>query len=454
MIISLLEAGGLVCSVITLLLVARSPGGSLGMMKSALLVLVGLLAFGHLANVLESRGMVWADTVADHFSTLVPFVWGLFLLESGRVYLSARLRASDDQVRFFLEAVPAAVAWLDEDAKLLGFSQAWQTALPDTRSGARLSEVVPVPLPELAAAVGECLCGESQGVPLLIDESGETEDGVRRYFRWSLRPWLHPDRAAPGALVLLEEVTAQHEAEIKRLEAAEELAATQRMAHVGQMAAGAAHDFNNFLQVIHAAMFDLEGDPRYREPLANVQRTLESASELTRAMLRFGREPSDETVAVDLVSLIEEMQRPLSYALGRRHRLEVEVPHGDEVAIEGRANRIQQALLNLAINARDAMPNGGPIQVVLAVEKGEAVLSVRDAGTGIPTSVRSKLFTPFFTTKGAHGSGLGLNVVKTVVEEHHGQIAVESAPEQGTTFSLRLPLFKPQARAKQPESRS
>jgi signal transduction histidine kinase len=451
MIISLFEMAGLLCSLVTLLLVARSAGGSLGMMKSALLALVALLAFEHLANILESRGLVWADTVADHFSTLVPFIWGLFLLESGRVYLSARLRASDEQVRFFLEAVPAAVAWLDEDTKLVGFSQAWQSAFPRTSGGARLEDVVPVPLPELASAARKCLAGESQGVLALTDESGGTE-GERRYFRWSLRPWLHPDRAALGVLVLLQEVTTEHEAETKRLAAAEELAATQRMAHVGQMAAGAAHDFNNFLQVIHAAMFDLEGDTRHAEAITNVQRALESARELTRAMLRFGREPSDITVAVDLVSLIEEMQRPLSYALGRRHRLEVRVPHGDEITIEGRANRIQQALLNLAINARDAMPSGGAIQVALAVEKDEAVLSVRDSGTGIPASVRAKLFTPFFTTKGAHGSGLGLNVVKTVVEEHHGQIAVESEPEQGTTFSLRLPLFKPPARAKAPES--
>lgn len=441
MIIAWLEAAGLLCSVLTLLFVARSPGGSLGMLRSALLGLVGLLAFGHLANILEANGMEWADTIADQFSTLIPFVWGLFLLESGRVYLSARLRASDAQVRFFLEAVPAAVAWLDADAKLLGFSQAWASALPGSRTSAVLAELVPVPLPELSRAVDQCLRGENQGVPTLTEESGEGVDGMRRYFRWSIRPWADPDRAMPGALVLLEEVTLQHEAEAKRLAAADELARTQRLAHVGQMAAGAAHDFNNFLQVIHAAMFEFEDDPRHTEAISNVQRALEAARELTRAMLRFGREPTEKNVAVDLVSLLEEMQRPLSYALGRRHRLEVRVPGGDEITIEGRAARIQQALLNLAINARDAMPGGGAIQVALSVEKNEAVLSVHDSGTGIPASVRAKLFTPFFTTKGAQGSGLGLNVVKTVVEEHHGQIAVESEPEQGTTFSLRLPLF-------------
>jgi len=142
-----------------------------------------------------------------------------------------------------------------------------------------------------------------------------------------------------------------------------------------------------------------------------------------------------------LVTLLREFERPLGYALGRRHRLEVKFPRVGQVQIEGRPSRIQQALLNLAINARDAMPNGGAIQVALAVESGQATLSVHDSGVGIPPSMRERLFTPFFTTKGLQGSGLGLNVVKTVVEEHRGQITVLSEPNLGTTFSLYLPLF-------------
>src|SRR5690349_19400534 len=95
------------------------------MLRTAALGLIGLLALGHLANVLESQGMVWADTIADQLSILTPLLWGLFLLENGRGYLSERLRASDEQLRFFLDAVPTSVAWLDADTQLLGFSQAW-----------------------------------------------------------------------------------------------------------------------------------------------------------------------------------------------------------------------------------------------------------------------------------------------------------------------------------------
>lgn len=242
-------------------------------------------------------------------------------------------------------------------------------------------------------------------------------------------------------MVLLEDVTPDVEAEEQRTAATEELARAQRMAHVGQMAAGAAHDFNNFLQIIHGAMWELETDVSHRPAIASVNRALEAAQEMTRAMLRFGREQvtSSSTELLDLVSLLRDLRSPLTHALGRRHRLEFLLPQG-EVRVEARPLRLQQAVLNLALNARDAMPAGGVIQISLAVEAGEAVLSVQDFGAGMSEDVRSRLFTPFFTTKGRQGSGIGLHVVQSVVSEQHGQISVESEPEHGSTFRLRLPL--------------
>jgi two-component system cell cycle sensor histidine kinase/response regulator CckA len=437
--IALLEVLGLMASVAALAVVWRARRSS-RVLRLTVTALLGILALGHLANVLEAYGFTWADTTADQFSALVPVMWGLFLLETGRSYLSERLRASDEQVRFFLEAVPAAVAWLDADSALLGYSDAWRSSFPKSEPGAKLEQVVGAPLPELGAALARCLRGEAQGMRPLQDETAELSDGQRRYFRWALRPWAHPDRPQPGAILILEDVTAQREAEARRGAAAEELARMQRLAHVGQMAAGAAHDFNNFLQVIHSALWELEGNPSSTEARANIETALDAARDLTRSMLRFGGGSSVQPAPLDLLSLLREMQGPLSYALGRNHRLEVSLPRVDSVTIEGRAPRLQQALLNLAVNARDAMPSGGPIQLGLAVEGEEAVLSVRDFGTGMTEDVRSQLFTPFFTTKGQLGSGLGLNVVQTVVEEHRGRISVESALDLGTTFRLRLPL--------------
>jgi signal transduction histidine kinase len=440
MIIAVLETLGLVAALAAFVLTrgsARLPG----MLRTAALGLISLLALGHLANVLETQGMIWADTIADQLSILTPLLWGLFLLENGRGYLSERLRASDEQLRFFLDAVPTSVAWIDADTQLLGFSQAWAEALPESKTGARLESALPMKLPELARAVQQCLAGEVERQQSQPEETIRAADGSERHFCWSICRWRHPDRKAPGALLLLQEVTAAHEAEASRQASAEELARNQRLAHVGQIAAGAAHDFNNFLQVIEAAVFELDTDAKQAEVMRNVRGALDNARELTRSMLRVGAEPAKAGETVDLVALVRDMTRPLGYALGRRHRLEVTFPKVTQLAIKGRAARLQQALLNLTINARDASPNGGAIEIILAAEANEAVVQVRDFGVGLSPSDRQRLFQPFFTTKGANGSGLGLNVVQAVVSEHAGKIEVDSVAGQGATFTLRLPLL-------------
>jgi two-component system, cell cycle sensor histidine kinase and response regulator CckA len=434
---------GLAASVATLWFVARSTIPTGRLRRSTLLALVAVLGLEHLANVLEACGVTEADTIADQFSILPPFLWGLFLLETGRSYLSARLAASDEQVRFFLESVPAPVAWLDASGALLGFSAAWAKLLAASAPGKRLEQVLPVALDGLLEATRRAASSPVSD-DQLTREAVTGTDGRARHYRWCVRSWSHPDRSEPGVLVLLEDVTSEVEAEEQRTAAADELARAQRMAHVGQMAAGAAHDFNNFLQVIHGAMWELEGDPRHRHVLATVQKTLDSAQEMTRAMLQFGREQaaSSEAELLDLGRLLSELRAPLSHALGRRHRLELALPTGS-VCVQGRPLRLQQAVLNLALNARDAMPRGGAIRISLAADGDEAVLCVQDSGSGMSEEVRSRLFTPFFTTKGAHGSGLGLHVVQSVVSEQQGRISVESAPESGSTFCLRLPLAAP-----------
>jgi signal transduction histidine kinase len=416
------------------------PQPSIRWSLSALLV---MFAFNHLANLMEATGFGWADTMADQLSLLVPVLWGLFLLETGRAYIAERLRASDEQVRFFLENVPASVAWLDAETKLVGSSQAFSSALPKAAPGVALRESLPVALPQLAEAVTRCLTGG--GDTGLTEETVEGEDGASRHFRWSVRRWLHPDRPQPGMLMLLEELTAEREAETQRLLAAEELARTQRLADVGQLAAGAAHDFNNFLQIIHSALWELELDPRPQAAvaLANVRQALDAAGQMTRAMLHFGSGQAAPPGPVDLRALLSEVEGPLTHALGRRHRLALSLPERGALTVWGHATRLQQALLNLTVNARDAMPRGGVIRLAVAVEGGEVVLSVSDSGVGMSEAVRTQLFTPFFTTKGALGTGLGLRVVRGAVEEHRGSVAVESEPGVGTTFRLRLPLFEP-----------
>ncbi len=185
--VTLLEGCGLLASLATLLIVTRALSDVGRVRRSALMALVALLALGHLANVLETLGQGWADTFADQFSIMVPFLWGLFLLETGRGYLSERLAASDEQERFFLDSVPASVAWLDGDARLLGFSHAWSRALPGSLPGKRLSESLDVALPQLEAAVASCARAGEGSDERLVSESARGADGRARHFPWCVR---------------------------------------------------------------------------------------------------------------------------------------------------------------------------------------------------------------------------------------------------------------------------
>lgn len=438
-IIAIFEVLGLVAVSVTLSVVWRSASFRRHKARISLSVLLLLLAFNHLANVLEASGEAWADSIADHLSFGVPLFWGLFLLETGREYLSARLSASDAQLRFLLANVPTSMAWLDGKGRLLAHSQTWSKLFGEMPAGTALQDALPAPLPQLSSAIERCRSGEHRDAR---EEATELDDERSRYFRWAVQSWKDPDREEPGVLLAVEELTAERDAEARRLADAAALSRTQRLADVGQLAAGAAHDFNNFLQLIQAGISDIESIREVREEtLAQMQAALDAAATMTRAMLQLGGGDAGARGELDLVATVCDVHGPLSRALGRRYQIVATLPEGEPVNIWGNATRIQQALLNLMLNARDAMPRGGTIEITVSIERGRAVVRVRDSGVGMSDAVQRQLFTPFFTTKGALGTGLGLRVVKSAVEEHGGTVSLESEPGCGTTFRLDFPLY-------------
>lgn len=443
-----LEAPGLLAALIALGATLRTSGSRPRVADLSFRALLGLLAFNHACNLLEALSFEWADRIADQLSIVVPLLWGLFLLEIGRQYLSERLRASDDQLHFFLENVPAAVAGLDSKSRLVGHSRSWGDLFGTAAPGTELDRALGLTLPGLTRAMKACARGTTES--LAGEETVGQEDAMT--LRWSVRRWLHPDLPDPGVLLLLEDLTKDREAEAARLAAAEELSRTQRLAEVGQLAAGAAHDFNNFLQIINNSLDELTDvahggeqtastTPERADALQNIARAVESASAMTRTMLHFGRGREGNAQRVDLKNLVQQVQTPLAQALGRRHRLVVSFPENTALTVWGNPRRLEQALLNLTMNARDAMPRGGTIELSLSADESLAQISVRDFGVGMPEEVQAQLFTPFFTTKGTRGTGLGLRVVKSTMDEHKGSVLVESQPGEGTTFRLRIPLL-------------
>ncbi|HHQ48741.1 MAG TPA: PAS domain S-box protein [Acidobacteria bacterium] len=227
-----------------------------------------------------------------------------------------------------------------------------------------------------------------------------------------------------------------------------QLLQAQKMESVGRLAGGVAHDFNNILQAIlaHADMASrgLRDAPELEEHLREIRTSAERAADLTRQLLAFSRSEDLRLSILDLNDLVAHMLNMIRRVIGEDMEVVYE-PGGGMPPIEGDAGQLEQVLLNLAVNARDAMPGGGRLVISTSSEpphrRGESprvALRVSDTGSGMDKATRERIFEPFFTTK-EQGTGLGLATVYGIVQRHGGTIEVESEPGRGTTFTVFLP---------------
>ncbi|HOX55738.1 MAG TPA: PAS domain S-box protein [Candidatus Paceibacterota bacterium] len=255
----------------------------------------------------------------------------------------------------------------------------------------------------------------------------------------------------PLLLGIFRDVTAQ-----KRLE--EQLRQSQKMDAIGQLAGGVAHDFNNILTVIHghASLLIAGGSlkPGAAKSAQQITQAAERAAGLTRQLLAFGRRQVMQPRLLDLNELVANMTKMLSRILGEDIALQLNyLPQPALVHADG--GMLEQVLLNLSVNSRDAMPRGGQLTIKISgfeadakrlvgqpvpCPNGVVCLSVADTGCGIPPENVRRIFEPFFTTKEVgKGTGLGLATVYGIVQQHRGWIEVESEPGQGSTFKVFLP---------------
>ncbi len=240
----------------------------------------------------------------------------------------------------------------------------------------------------------------------------------------------------------------------------QQLLQSQKMESIGKLAGGIAHDFNNILTVIqgHAGVLQLFGDLHSdaAEAAAEIIHASERASNLTRQLLTFSRQQVMQLKEVDLAAIVSEMAKMLRRLLGEHIRIHLDF---DPLLplINADAGMMQQIVLNLAVNARDAMPSGGTLKIRLELEKQAkekedqadgpqaafVCLSISDTGCGIAPEHLPQIFDPFFTTKEVgKGTGLGLATVYGIVKQHQGWVEVESEQGQGTTFRIRLPALE------------
>ncbi len=279
-------------------------------------------------------------------------------------------------------------------------------------------------------------------VPIFI--SGEVWGMLCHEHEGGPRGWTRPEIdfaiSVADMLSALFEQSARLTCE-KELRARDAKAAKERQNDaLVRMAAGVAHDFNTVLQTVlllaESATRTRQEDPT--KALSQIKEECGRGSRIVRQLLDFARPTPHSMAPLDLAELVTDL-RPAIEAL-TFDAVEFDVRMGREVMIDGNRAQLEQAILNLVVNARDAMPEGGTLRVGVGVDGEEACVSVSDEGTGVADDVREHIFEPFFTTKSDQGgTGLGLATVAVVAEQHGGRVSVAPGESRGTTFTVRIP---------------
>ncbi|MCW7539786.1 PAS domain S-box protein [Aquabacterium sp. A7-Y] len=336
---------------------------------------------------------------------------------------------------------------------------------PDSLPGYVLAQDRPV-------RVGDCASEQRFELPRRILEAGQASllaaplsDRGRDIGALVVRS-RERDRFGDDELRFMESLASLLVTALQRAHSEEALSHSQRLDSVGQLTGGIAHDFNNLLTVISGNLQVLEelpalADDAYGQQLvAAATRATRRGAELTGQLLAFSRRQVLQPAPVDVPALLHSLAGLLGRTLDQRIRIEVQAPQ-DGLSCLADPGQLESALLNIAINARDAMPEGGTLSfacepidtlpVPLQEDRGEATpaasvadgyiaIAVADTGAGMPDAVKERAFEPFFTTKEAgRGTGLGLSTVYGFVKQSRGAVSLDSAPGAGTTVTLYLP---------------
>ncbi|WP_319533483.1 cell cycle histidine kinase CckA [uncultured Cohaesibacter sp.] len=372
--------------------------------------------------------------------------------------ISEELRSAEVRFARFFNNTPIAIAAMTGEGRVMRtnapFARLFSAVIPENRP---LEGEAPTPTihnlvaeknrDELSAAIDEALNGKSNILPV---ECELAEDNTRT-IRFFLSGVEDSDADEEQVIVYALETTEQRALEVQFTQ-------SQKMQAVGQLAGGVAHDFNNVLTAI-IGFSDLllashrPGDPAFQD-IMNIKQNANRAASLVRQLLAFSRRQTLRPQILSLGDVLADLSILLDRLLGEK--VDLELVYGRDLwPVKADLNQLEQVIVNLAVNARDAMPEGGQLTIQTRnllqeetmqmpykqLEPGEYVLlEVLDSGTGIPPDIRDKIFEPFFSTKDVgKGTGLGLSTVYGIIKQTGGFIFLESEMGQGTTFRIFLP---------------
>lgn len=377
---------------------------------------------------------------------------------AANVQITAALRRSEERLRLITDTIPALIAYFDS-GHVYRYANKGYSDWFGRRNEHIVDQHIEIALgSKFYAAVKSYVVEALTGKQVTYEYSMEKDDGSNIFARSTLVPEIAADGEVLGCFVLSFDITEQ-----KQTQAA--LVQAQKMEAVGQLSGGMAHDFNNMLTVVMGNLAELRHhypqDARLLEYLDPALHAAGRGVELVRRLLTFARQQSLAPQPVQIGALFDSMMPLLTRSLPENIALDCQLPAGDNYAMADE-HQLESAILNLVLNARDAMPEGGRLQIAANVETlgareaaewqlgaGDYIrIDVSDSGSGMPLAVQLRVFEPFFTTKQfGSGSGLGLAMVYGFARQSGGMVGVTSQPGKGSIFTLRLPHTAPSAQA-------
>jgi PAS domain S-box-containing protein len=399
-------------------------------------------------------------------------------LESARAELTASIEEKNREIAQ-RRAVEEALTRSEEQLRLMWDGSTDGLLLTDRhgtilRASPALARMFDKPLASLPGEPLTCCYRSDDAASVLADYRERVESHtVEPQFETMLRRWDGEQIWVEGASAvvglasqpmvfsILKDVTQRKRAEQERASLEEQLRQAQKLESIGRLAGGVAHDFNNLLTVINGYSGLLlgelkKGDP-LRESVEQIRKAGERAATLTLQLLAFSRKQILQPHVLDLNRVVREMQPMLMRLMGEDVELRVQL-HPEAMAISADRHQLEQVLMNLAVNSRDAMPQGGKLRIETSVVEwgkpdmqahpgahtgGYVALTVSDDGEGMNEETIQHIFEPFFTTKEVgKGTGLGLAMIQGIVAQSGGFIEVSSEPGHGATFRIYLPAVQ------------
>jgi two-component system, NtrC family, sensor kinase len=398
----------------------------------------------HTVAVLGLGKTVDGDFLSSDDVELVETIAGYVAvaLDNAQLYTSLEQKASEivrlkDFSENIVESLNVGVLAVD----LLGVVESWNTRMEQlfgvsrqNAVGQSLNAVLP---DELASEIASR--GDEEQVSGIYKQRLQHQ-GLTLTVNVSITPLVSKSGERIGRLLLFDDVTQREHME-------EQMTQTEKLTSLGLLAAGVAHEVNtplavisNYIQMLAKQLPD--NDPKQLLIEKIVKQTFR-ASEIVNNLLNFSRTGAAQAVDIDVNRVVEETLSLVAHPL-KTSQIQVVRQFGEGLpAVRGSANKLQQVFLNLFLNARDAMPSGGMLEIRTGAHNGSVEVEIVDTGAGIPREHIHRIFDPFFTTKAVgRGTGLGLSVTYGIIKEHAGKIDVRSTPGKGTSFHVEFPAVR------------